>query len=96
MKSPEQTAYEDAIFEADPAKRTAQIASAETIMYGRQTSLAGDPNAIEVQKALQTAIAGLREAVEGARETLHDCVSSSSLSLQTNKHPRGGLQAVLT
>jgi hypothetical protein len=55
MKSPEQTAYEDAIFEADPAKRTAQIASAETIMYGRQTSLygrqtslAGDPNAIEV------------------------------------------------
>jgi len=31
-------------------------------MYGRQTSLAGDPNAIEEQKALQTAIAGLREA----------------------------------
>jgi len=60
MKYPWQKAYEKAIFEADPAKRSAQIAFAETIMYGRQTSLAGDPNAFEERKALQTAIAKLR------------------------------------
>jgi hypothetical protein len=60
MKYPWQTAYESAIFEPDPAKRSAQIALAETIMYARQTSLVGDPNAFEERKALQTAIAGLR------------------------------------
>jgi hypothetical protein len=63
MKYPWQTAYENAIFEADPAKRPAQIASAETMMYGRQTSLVGDPDAFEERKALQTAIARLRAAV---------------------------------
>ena len=59
-KYPWQTAYENAIFETDPAKRSAQIAFAETIMYARQTSLVGDPNAFEERKALQTAIASLR------------------------------------
>jgi hypothetical protein len=60
MKYPWQTAYENAISETDPAKRPAQIAFAETIMYARQTSLVGDPNAFEERKALQTAIARLR------------------------------------
>jgi hypothetical protein len=60
MKYPWQTAYENAIFEADPAKRPAQIASAETVMYRRQTSLVGNPNAFEERKALQTAIARVR------------------------------------
>ena len=60
MKYPWQTAYDNAIFETDPAKRPAQIALAETIMYARQTSLVGDPNAFEERKALQTAIASLR------------------------------------
>jgi len=65
MKYPWQTAYENAIFvfEADPAKRSAQTALAETIIYARQTSLIGDPNAFEERKALQTAIAGLRAGV---------------------------------
>ena len=61
MTYPWQTAYENAIFEADPAKRSAQIVLAETIMYARQTSLVGHPNAFEERKALQTAIAGLRQ-----------------------------------
>ncbi len=39
MKYAWQIAYENAIFEKDPAKRPAQIASAETIMYRRQTIL---------------------------------------------------------
>jgi hypothetical protein len=60
MKYPWQTAFENAIFEADPAKRSAQIASAETVMYRRQTSLVGNPNAFEERKALQAAIARLR------------------------------------
>lgn len=60
MKYPGQTAYENAIFETDPAKRPAQIEFAETIMYARQTSLVGDPNAFEERKALQTAITRLR------------------------------------
>jgi len=61
MTYPWQTAYENAIFEADPAKRSAQIVLAETIMYARQTSLVGHLNAFEERKALQTAIAGLRQ-----------------------------------
>jgi len=60
MKYAWQITYENAIFEADPAKRPAQIASAETVMYGRQTTLIGNPNAFEERKALQTAIARLR------------------------------------
>ena len=60
MKYPWQAAYEKAIFETDPAKRPAQIASAETIMYRRQTSLFGNPNAFEERKMLQLAIAKLR------------------------------------
>jgi hypothetical protein len=55
-----QTAYENAMSETDPAKRPAQIAFAETIMYARQTSLVGDPNAFEERKALQTAITRVR------------------------------------
>lgn len=60
MKYPWQTEYENAISETDRAKRPAQIAFAETTMYARQTSLAGDPNAVEERAALQTAIATLR------------------------------------
>jgi hypothetical protein len=60
MKYPWQTAYENAIFEADPATRPARIAFAETIMYGRQNSLVGDPDAFDERKALHTAIATLR------------------------------------
>ena len=55
-----ETAYKNAILEADPARRPAQIAFAETTMYARQNSLVGDPNAFEERKALQTAIARLR------------------------------------
>ena len=60
MKYDWQTAYENAMFEKDLAKRPAQIASAETIMYHRQTILVGNPSAFEERKALQTAIARLR------------------------------------
>jgi len=60
MKYSWQTAYENAISETDPAKRPAQIAFAETIMYARQNSLAGDPNAFEESKALQFALARLQ------------------------------------
>lgn len=60
MKYAWQITYENAILEKDPAKRPAQIASAETIMYRRQSSLVGNPNAFEERKALQTAIARLR------------------------------------
>jgi len=60
-KYPWQTAYENAIFETDPARRPVQIAFAETIMYARQNFLVGDPNALEERKALQTAIATLRK-----------------------------------
>jgi len=61
MKYSWQTAYENAMFETDPAKRPAQIAFAETIMYARQNSLAGDPNAFEERETLQSAIATLRK-----------------------------------
>jgi hypothetical protein len=60
VKYPWQTAYENAVLETDPAKRPAQIAFAETIMYARQTSLVGDTNAFEERQVLQTAIASLR------------------------------------
>jgi hypothetical protein len=61
VKYPWQTAYENAMFETDPAKRPAQIAFAETILYARQNSLLGHPNAVEERTALQTAIATLRK-----------------------------------
>jgi hypothetical protein len=60
MKYSWQTAYENALLEAEPAKRPAQIAFAETIMYARQNFLAGDPNAAEELAALQTAITTIR------------------------------------
>ena len=59
MKYAWQTAYENAMFEKDPAKRSAQIESAETVMR-RQSSLSGNPDAFEERKALQTAIARVR------------------------------------
>jgi len=60
VKYPWQTAYDNAIFETDPAKRSAQIAFAESIMYARQNSLVGDPNSFDERQTLQTAIASLR------------------------------------
>ena len=60
MKYPWQTAYQNAVLEPDPTKRPTQIAFAEAIMYARQNSLVGDPNAFEERKALQTAIVRLR------------------------------------
>jgi hypothetical protein len=61
MKYPWQTAYENVMFETDPAKRPAQIAFAATVMYARQNSLFAHPNAVEERTALQTAIATLRK-----------------------------------
>ena len=60
MKYPWQTAYQDAVLETDPTKRPTQIAFAETIIYARQNSLVGDPDAFEERQALHTAIAKLR------------------------------------
>ena len=60
-KYPWQTTFENAMLETDPVKRAAKIAFAETIMYARQNSLAGYPNAVEERTALHTAIATMRK-----------------------------------